>query len=139
MSSGISAAGQDVDILYILFLKIDVLPGFKNVVSIVRKLCQVLCPLEYIRMAPRFCAWGCGRFETFTLRLPKSIAQPRSACSGSTLAQACSGSAHACSALASDPNANKAKAGSPARGWFPARRVGFPRKELVSRSPNIIA
>ena len=38
---------------------------------------------------------------------------PRSACSGSTLAQACSGSAHACSALASDPNANKARGGSP--------------------------
>ena len=32
---------------------------------------------------------------------------PRSACSGSTLAQA--SSAHACSALASDPNANKAR------------------------------
>ena len=38
---------------------------------------------------------------------------PISACSGSRLAQACSGSAHACSALASDPNANKAKGGSP--------------------------
>ena len=77
-----------------------------------QQLAKRLCPSELYRDSVQGSTVGLKSYCTVVeihRAGTEQMLYPRSACSGSTLAQACSGSAHACSALASNPNANEAR------------------------------